>query len=90
VGLDSRRPLAQRILDNLPGPSVLWIAAWALVPWVNAGANLLLDTGERRAVWEQSRVVVIPTYASLSIAVVVTFLGAAWLATKRSAVAAAD
>jgi hypothetical protein len=77
--------LAQRILDDLPGPSVLWIAAWALVPWVNAGANLLLDTGERSAVWEQSRVVVMLNYASLSIAVVVTVLGAAWLARRVEA-----
>jgi hypothetical protein len=42
---------------------VLWLAAWAPVPWLNAGANLLLDTGERSAIWEESRVVVIVDYA---------------------------
>jgi hypothetical protein len=54
---------------------VLWITAWALVPWLNAGANLLLDTGERSAVWDQSRAVVIFSYAALSFAMVVTLLG---------------
>jgi hypothetical protein len=37
--------------------------------------NLHLDTGERSAVWEQSRLVVILNYAALSFAVVVTLLG---------------
>jgi hypothetical protein len=44
------RPLAQRVLENLPGPPALWLAAWALVPWLNAAANLLLESGERSAV----------------------------------------
>jgi hypothetical protein len=74
VSLDSPvglRPLAQRILDDLPGPPMLWTAAWALAPWLNAGANLLLDTGERSAVWEQGRAVVIVNYATLSFAILV-------------------
>jgi hypothetical protein len=47
---------------------------WAFVPWLNAGANLL-DTGERSAVWEQRRTVVILNYAALSFAIIVALLG---------------
>jgi hypothetical protein len=45
---------------------------WALVPWLNAGANLLLETGARSALWDQSRVVVVLNYAALSLAMVLT------------------
>jgi hypothetical protein len=72
----SLRPLTERILAYLPGPRLVWIAVWALVPWLNAGANLLLDTGERSAVWEQSRTFVILNYAALSLAVAITLWGA--------------
>jgi hypothetical protein len=76
------QPLSERILGYLPGRRVLWIVVWALVPWLNAGANLLLDTGERSAVWEQSRLVVILNYAAVSLAMVVTLLGAPYLARR--------
>jgi hypothetical protein len=79
------QPFTERILASLPGPRSLWIAVWALVPWLNAGANLLLDTGERSAVWEQSRVVVILNYAALSFAMVVTLLGAERIARRVEA-----
>jgi hypothetical protein len=49
---------------------------------LNAGANLLLDTGERSAVWEQSRTLVILNYAALTLAVVVTLLGAEQIARR--------
>lgn len=81
-------PLTERILASLPGRRVLWIAAWALVPWLNAGANLLLDTGERSAVWEQSRVVVVLNYAALSLAMVVTVLGVERIAQRVAALEA--
>lgn len=79
------RPLTERVLEWLPGPRLPWIAAWALVPWLNAGANLLLDTGERSAVWEQSRVVVILSYCAVSFAIVVTLVGAERLARRVEA-----
>ena len=60
------RPLTERILERLPGPHVLWIVVWALVPWVNAATNLLLDSGRTSAVWEQSRALVVLNYAALS------------------------
>jgi hypothetical protein len=69
------RPLTERILARLPGPRALWIAAWALIPWANAGANLLLDNGGTSAVWEQRRVLVILNYAALSFAVAITLWG---------------
>jgi hypothetical protein len=69
------RPLTERILTTLPGPRWVWVTAWALVPWFNAGANLLLDTGARSAVWEQSHTLVLLNYAALSFAVVLTLWG---------------
>jgi hypothetical protein len=48
---------------------------WALLPWANAGADLLLDTGDRSAVWEQSRALVILNYAAFSVAIVITLWG---------------
>jgi hypothetical protein len=69
------RPLTERILARLPGSRLVWIAAWALVPWLNAGANLLLDTGGTSAVWEQSRTYVVLNYVALSLAIVITVWG---------------
>jgi hypothetical protein len=71
----SLRPLTGRILGRLPGPRPLWIAVWALVPWLNAGANLLLNTDSRSAIWEQSRTLVLLNYAALSFAIVITLWG---------------
>ena len=62
------QPLSERILARLPSPRCPWILLWASVPWLNAGANLLLDTGARSAVWEQSRLLVVLSYAALSFA----------------------
>jgi hypothetical protein len=69
------RPLTDRILARLPGPRALWITAGALVPWLNAGGNLLLETDGTSAVWEQDRVLVILNYAALSLAMVITLWG---------------
>lgn len=74
------RPLSGRILAHLPGPRLVWIVIWALVPWLNAGANLLLETGARSAVWEQSDALVVLSYAALSLSIVITLWGAARIA----------
>jgi hypothetical protein len=54
-------PLTERILSRLPGPRFAWIAAWALVPWLNlamveavaaidqGGAGVTLREGLNRA-----------------------------------------
>lgn len=76
------RPLSERILGRLPGSRVLWIVAWALVPWLNAGANLLLDTGARSAVWDQSDTLVVLSYSAISAAVVITLWGASRIARR--------
>lgn len=65
------RPLTERILEELPGPRVAWIAACALVPLLNAGANLLLDGEGTSAVWEQILTLVVLNYVALSAAVVI-------------------
>lgn len=75
------RPLSDRVLAWLPGRRFYWIAAWALIPWANAGGNLLLDA-ETSAVWEQSGVVVVLNYAALSFAVVLTLWGAERIARR--------
>jgi hypothetical protein len=69
------RPATERILGSLPGPADPWIVAWMLIPWLNAGANLLLETGARSAVWEQSRTLVLLSYAAVSCAVGITLWG---------------
>jgi hypothetical protein len=79
------RPATERILARLPGPRVPWIAAWAAIPWLNAGANLLLETGARSAVWEQSRTLVLLNYAALSFAIVVTVWGTGRIARRLEA-----
>lgn len=83
------RPLTERILAALPGPRVVWIVVWALVPWLNAGANLLLETGARSAIWEQSRALVVLNYAALSVAVVITLWGTGRIARRLETLRAA-
>jgi hypothetical protein len=72
--------LTQRILSHLPGPRPLWIGAWALVPWLNAGANFLLGT--TTAVWEESRTLALLNYGFLSAAVVIALWGAQRIARR--------
>lgn len=76
------QPLTERVLGRLPGKRWAWVAAWALVPWANAGMNLLLDTETKSAVWGQSGTVVILNYAALSFAVVMAIWGSTRIATQ--------
>ena len=76
------RPLTDRVLTKLPGPRVLWIAAWALVPSLNAGANLLREPEARSAVWEQGRVLVALNYCALTLAVIITLVGTTRIARR--------
>lgn len=79
------QPLTDRILGQLPGPRPLWIAAWASVPWLNAGANLLMEDDARTAVWEQSDVLIVLSYATMSFAVAVTLWAAERIARRLQA-----
>ena len=79
------RPVSDRILARLGGRRAAWIAAWALVPRANAGANLLLGSDRTSAVWEQSTVLVVLNYAALSFGVLVVLWGAALIARRLEA-----
>lgn len=83
--LEGRRrlqPLTERVVARLPGRHWVWVAAWALVPWANAGINLLLDTETKSAVWGQSGTVVVLNYAALSLAVVLAIWGSRRIASR--------
>jgi hypothetical protein len=75
-------PLTERVLGYLPGRRVIWIVVWALVPWLNAGGNLLLGTDRTSAVWEQSRTLVVLNYAAISLTVVITLWGSGRIARR--------
>ena len=75
-------PLTERILRQLPGPQGVWIALWAAVPWLNAGANLLQDEDARSVIWEQSDVMIVLSYAAMSFAVAITLWGAKRIARR--------
>jgi VIT1/CCC1 family predicted Fe2+/Mn2+ transporter len=75
-------PLTERILVRLPGQRLAWIAAWALIPWLNASANVWLDTGGTSAVWEQRRLLIVLNYAAISLAVVLTLWGSERIARR--------
>ena len=78
-------PLTERLLARLPGRPAVWIAIWALVPWANAGANLLFEDARTSAVWEQSEALVILNYAALSVGVVLALWGAKRIAHRLEA-----
>jgi hypothetical protein len=82
------RPLTERVLELLRGPRLLWIVVWVMVPWLNAGANLLLETGARSAIWEQSRTLVLLNYGAVSFAVLVTQWGSRRIARRLEALCA--
>lgn len=74
------RPVSERVLDSLPGRRAVWIGLWALVPWANYGANLLLDF--EGGVWDQSDTLIALSYAAVSFAVLVTLWGAGRIARR--------
>jgi hypothetical protein len=76
------RPLTERILERLAGPPVAWLVLWALLPWANAAANLLLDADARSAIWEQRGTLIVLNYAALSFAVVMGLWGASRIARR--------
>jgi hypothetical protein len=78
-------PLTERVLRRLPGKRWFWIAAWSLVPWLNAGANYLLSTDSKSAVWEQGTALVVLNYAALSFAVGLTLWGTGRIARRLEA-----
>jgi hypothetical protein len=78
-------PLSERVLARLPGRALPWIALWALVPWANAGLNLLLESERTSAVWEQDDVLVVLNYAAITVAVLLSLWGAPTIARRLEA-----
>ena len=68
-------PLTEQVLGRMPGERSIWIAAWATLPWLNAGANLLLGAHRTSAVWDQSAALIVLNYCAISFAVVVSLVG---------------
>ncbi|HEU0248007.1 MAG TPA: hypothetical protein VFR38_13055 [Gaiellaceae bacterium] len=81
----THRPLTERVLARLGDPRAAWIAAWGSVPWLNAGANLLLGTKRTSAVWEQSDALVALNYAAISLAIAVSLWGTGRIARRLEA-----
>lgn len=73
--LPGLEPLTERVLGRLPGERRPWVVVWALVPWANAGINVLLDSETKSAVWGQTGTVVVLNYAALSFAIALTIWG---------------
>ena len=68
--------ISDRVLDRLPGSRLLWIGAWAAVPWANAGANLVLGEERSSPIWEQDATLVVLSYVSVSLAIAISLVGA--------------
>jgi hypothetical protein len=68
-------PLSLRILTQLPGPGRAWVAAWALVPWL----NLAVIVATHASPWTQSGVPAAETLnrAAVSFAVLLSLWGTA-------------
>lgn len=79
------RAVSDRVLDRLPGSRVAWIGAWATIPWLNAGANLLLGQERTSPVWEQGAVLVVLSYVAVSFAIVVSLWGASHITRRLEA-----
>jgi hypothetical protein len=75
------RPLTDRILSRLPGPRLLWLAVWALVPWVNVALIFLLQEAGEFPRWEDP-VVEVLNRAAFSFAIVLSVWGAAKISSR--------
>lgn len=75
-------PLSERVLAGFSGGRAVWVVLWALVPWANAGVNLLFGSERTSAVWEQDAVLVVLNYAAISLAVVLSLWGARRIAAR--------
>jgi hypothetical protein len=83
-------PVTERILARLPGQRTLWFVLWALVPWLNAGLNLLFEDEARSAVWEQDQTLVVLNYAALSVGVFIALWGSERLSRRLEALRSTD
>jgi hypothetical protein len=68
-------PLTERVLSRLPGPRLVWVAAWTLVPWLNLAVIVALGA----AGWTRTGVPLIEVLnrTAVSFAVLLSLWGAA-------------
>jgi hypothetical protein len=68
-------PLTERIFSRLPGPRLVWVLAWALVPWLNLAVILAAGAAE----WSRTGIPLneILNRAAVTFAVVLSLWGAA-------------
>lgn len=74
-------PLTERILFWLPGPRLLWLAVWLLVPWMNIAAIFLLQETGQFPRWEDPAVEIL-NRAAFSFAIVLSVWGAALISRR--------
>lgn len=90
AGMDSGRsfrPFTDRILGRLGGSRPVWIVAWAMVPWLNAAANVALGAEHASPVWEQDPTLIVLSYMAVSFAIVMSLWGATRIARDLDALA---
>jgi hypothetical protein len=73
-------PLTERILSWLPGPRVLWLAVWVLVPWMNAAIMLVLQAASLIPTWDNTGVELL-NRAAFSLAILLSVWGAGRITT---------
>jgi hypothetical protein len=68
------KPLTERTLCRLPGPRLLWLGVWVLVPWMNAAVTVLLQASDHLPSWESPTLQLL-TRAAFSIAILLSVGG---------------
>jgi hypothetical protein len=79
------QPLTERVLAAFTRPAAALDRLWALLPPVNAAANLLLASESRSAVWEQSDLLIFLNYAALTLGIVIALWGTGRIARRLEA-----
>jgi len=70
------KALTERILSRLPGPRILWVLVWMLVPWLNTAVTVMLQAADKLPEWENPTVQLV-NRAAFSFAIVLALWGAA-------------
>lgn len=73
-------PLTEQVLARLPGPRLTWVAAWALVPWLNLAVVQLSGSAE----WTQPGIPLaeILNRAAVTVALLLSLWGATRITTE--------
>jgi hypothetical protein len=80
MGEDNQpEPLTERVLSRLPGPRLLWIVVWVLVPWIHALVALMLQASGHFEPWEDVAAQVL-NRVGFSLAIFLSLWGASKIA----------